>query len=279
MNVGLFSFVTDYSMPIVDFAREAEERGFESLWVPEHTHIPSTRATPYPGGGELPKEYSHTLDPFAALSAAAAVTSTIKLGTGITLIIERDTITAAKAAATVDHLSGGRFLFGLGGGWNREEAEHHGTEWATRFKRLEEQIEAIKAIWTLDEAEYHGRYVDFGPIWSWPKPVQRPHPPLILGGETIHTLRRIVRLGDGWLPRARQPQQVLDGIWTLRRLAETAGRDPASISVSVFALPPDPDWVGRFVEAEVDRIIFWVAPEDADATRARLDRYQAFIDQ
>lgn len=277
MNIGLFNFVTDYSMPITDLAREAEDRGFESLWVPEHTHIPAARETAYPGGGELPKEYSHTLDPFAALSAAAAVTSTIKLGTGITLIIERDTITAAKAAATVDYLSGGRFLFGVGGGWNREEAEHHGTEWTTRFKRLEEQLQALKAIWTQDEAEYHGKYVDFGPIWSWPKPIQRPHPPLILGGETIHTLRRIVSLGDGWLPRARQPQQVLDGIWTLRRLAETAGRNPASISISVFALPPDPEWVARFTDAGVDRIIFWLAPGDADANRARLEKLQPFI--
>lgn len=277
MNIGLFNFVTDYSMPITDLAPEAEDRGFESLWVPEHTHIPASRATPYPGG-ELPKEYSHTLDPFAALSAAAAVTSSIKLGTGITLIIERDTIATAKAAATLDYLSGGRFLFGLGGGWNREEAEHHGTQWDTRFKRLEEQMQALKAIWTEDEAEFHGEYVDFDAIWSWPKPVQDPHPPLILGGETIHTLRRIVKYGDGWLPRARRPEQVLEGITTLRRLAEDAGRDPASISISLFALPPDPTWVARFTEAGVDRIIFWLAPEDADATRKRLDRYQSFID-
>ena len=277
MDIGLFNFATDYSMPLADLAREAEARGFESLWVPEHTHIPVSRRSPYPGGGELPKEYSHTLDPFAALAAAAAVTSRLKLGTGITLIVERDTITAAKAAATVDHLSGGRFLFGLGGGWNREEAEHHGTEWATRFKRLEEQMQAIKAIWTQDEAEFRGRFVNFDRIWCWPKPVQKPHPPLILGGETIHTLKRIVRCGDGWLPRARQPEQVLEGIGTLRALSEAAGRDPTTISISVFALPPEQRLVDQFAAAGVNRVIFWLPSADADATRRRLDRCQGFL--
>ena len=277
MDIGLFNFATDYSMPLADLAREAEARGFESLWVPEHTHIPVSRRSPYPGGGELPKEYSHTLDPFAALAAAAAVTSRLKLGTGITLIVERDTITAAKAAATVDHLSGGRFLFGLGGGWNREEAEHHGTEWATRFKRLEEQMQAIKAIWTQDEAEFHGQFVNFDRIWCWPKPVQEPHPPLILGGETIHTLKRIVRCGDGWLPRARQPEQVLEGIGTLRALSEAAGRDPATISISVFALPPEQRLVDQFAAAGVNRVIFWLPSADADVTRRRLDRCQGFL--
>ena len=277
MDIGLFNFATDYSMPLADLAREAEARGFESLWVPEHTHIPVSRRSPYQGGGELPKEYSHTLDPFAALAAAAAVTSRLKLGTGITLIVERDTITAAKAAATVDHLSGGRFLFGLGGGWNREEAEHHGTEWATRFKRLEEQMQAIKAIWTQDEAEFHGQFVNFDRIWCWPKPVQEPHPPLILGGETTHTLKRIVRCGDGWLPRARQPEQVLEGIGTLRALSEAAGRDPATISISVFALPPEQRLVDQFAAAGVNRVIFWLPSADADATRRRLDRCQGFL--
>ncbi len=277
MDIGLFNFATDYSMPLADLAREAEARGFESLWVPEHTHIPVSRRSPYQGGGELPKEYAHTLDPFAALAAAAAVTSRLKLGTGITLIVERDTITAAKAAATVDHLSGGRFLFGLGGGWNREEAEHHGTEWATRFKRLEEQMQAIKAIWTQDEAEFHGQFVNFDRIWCWPKPVQEPHPPIILGGETIHTLKRIVRCGDGWLPRARQPEQVLEGIGKLRALSEAAGRDPATISISVFALPPEQRLVDQFAAAGVNRVIFWLPSADADATRRHLDRCQGFL--
>ena len=277
MNIGLFNFATDYSMPVPDLAREAEARGFESFWIPEHTHIPTSRRTPWPGGGDLPREYAHTFDPFTALGAAATVTSTIKLGTGIVLIIERDTITAAKAAASVDHLSGGRFLFGLGGGWNREEAEHHGTEWDTRFKRLAEQMQAMKAIWTEVKAEFHGEHVDFDPIYSWPKPVQQPHPPLLLGGETIHTLRRIVAHGDGWLPRARDPEQVLEGIPTLRRLAEEAGRDPDSIGVSVFGLPPAPDLVARFTEAGVERIIFAVPPDEADATRRRMDRLSGFL--
>ncbi|MCY4533417.1 MAG: TIGR03619 family F420-dependent LLM class oxidoreductase [Gammaproteobacteria bacterium] len=278
MNIGIFNFITEYAMPVTDLAREVEERGFDSLWLPEHTHIPTSRKSPYPEADELPKEYLHTLDQFTTLSAAAAVTSTIKLGTGITLIIERDTITAAKAAATLDYLSGGRLLFGLGGGWNQEEAEHHGTQWDTRFKRLEEQMQALKIIFTEDEAEFHGKYVDFDPIWAWPKPVQKPHPPMFLGGETIHTLRRIVKYGDGWLPRARWPEKVLEGVTTLRQLAEEEGREPSSINISIFAMPPDPDWVSRFTDAGVDRLIFFLPPDDADATRRRLDRVGRFLD-
>jgi probable F420-dependent oxidoreductase len=277
MDIGIFNFITEYAMPVTDLAREVEARGFDSLWLPEHTHIPTSRKSPYPEADELPKEYLHTLDQFATLSAAAAVTSTLKLGTGITLIIERDTIATAKSAATLDYLSGGRLLFGLGGGWNREEAEHHGTQWDTRFKRLEEQMQALKIIFTDDEAEFHGKYVDFDPIWAWPKPIQDPHPPLFLGGETIHTLRRIVKYGDGWLPRARWPEKVLEGVTTLRQLAKEAGRDPSSINISIFAMPPDPEWVKRFTDAGVNRLIFFTPPEDADSTRRRLDQLGGFL--
>jgi probable F420-dependent oxidoreductase len=264
-------------MPVVDVARELEKRGFESLWVPEHTHIPASRKSPYFGGAELPKEYSHTLDPFVALTAAAAVTERIRLGTGISLIIERDTIATAKSAASLDLVSNGRFEFGLGGGWNREEAEHHGVDWPTRFKRLEEQIEALKLIWTEEEAEYHGQFVDFDPIWSWPKPVQEPHPPILIGGETIHTLRRIVKLADGWIPRARNPEAVFSGLETLKRLCEEADRDPDSIAVSVFAPQPDPEVIESLKQSGARRIIFWLPPEPEEKTLQRLDRYGGFL--
>jgi probable F420-dependent oxidoreductase len=278
MNIGIFNFITDYSMPITELAPAVEERGFDSLWLPEHTHIPTSRKSPYPEADELPNEYLHTLDPFVTLAAAATVTNTLKLGTGITLIIERDTITTAKSAATLDFLSGGRLQFGLGGGWNQEEAEHHGTEWGSRFKRLEEQMQALKMIFTEDEAEFHGKYVDFDPIWAWPKPAQNPHPPIYLGGETIHTLRRVVKYGDGWLPRAGWPEKVLEGIGTLRQLANEAGRDPSSINISVFAMPEDRDWISKFSDAGVDRLIFFLAPEDNDTTLRNLDRLRGFID-
>ena len=277
MQIGVFQFATDYSMPIDALARAAEERGFDSLWVPEHTHIPASRLTPY-RGGELPKEYYHTLDPFVALTTAALATSTLKLGTGICLLMERDTITTAKTAATLDMISGGRLLLGLGGGWNREEMENHGTEFATRFKKLEEQIQALRIIWTEDEAEFHGQFVDFDPIWSWPKPVQQPHPPLILGGETTHTLRRVVKYCDGWLPRARDPERVLKALANLRQLAGEAGRDMSSISVSFFAPPPREEIIDRFKQTEAERIILWLPSEDSDATLSRLDRYCAFLD-
>ena len=187
MQIGVTMFATDYAIPIDELARETEARGFESLWVPEHTHIPTSRRTPWPGGGELPKEYSHTYDPFISLMYAAAVTKHLKLGTGICLIIERDTIIAAKEVASLDRLSGGRFLFGIGGGWNTEEMEHHGTDFKTRFKKMGEQVRAMKAIWTKDVAEFHGDHVNFEPIWCWPKPAQQPHPPVLLGGESSHT--------------------------------------------------------------------------------------------
>jgi len=276
-GIGLFYFATEYGMPITEVAREAEQRGFESLWVPEHTHIPASRKSPYIGGAELPKEYAHTLDPFVALTAAAAVTERLRLGTGISLIIERDTIMTAKSAASLDLVSNGRFEFGLGGGWNREEAENHGTDWPTRFQRLEEQIEALKLIWTEEEAEYHGRFVNFDPIWSWPKPVQNPHPPILIGGETIHTLRRIVQLADGWIPRARNPERVFEGVETLKRLADEAGRDPASISVSVFAPQPDPELVDQLLAVKPRRIIFWLPAEEPSKTLRRIERYAGFV--
>ena len=275
MHIGLFPFLTDYSMPVHELAIAAEARGFESIWVPEHTHIPVQRKTAYPGGGELPKEYSHTLDPFVALAAAAAVTKEIKLGTGICLIVERDTITTAKTVATLDHFSNGRVLLGIGAGWNREEMENHGTAYVSRFRKMEEQMQALQRIWTQDEAQFHGHYVDFDPIWSWPKPKQQPHPPLILGGETDHTLKRIVQYGDGWLPRAREPQRVLDGMAQLERYAAEAGRAMSTISISVFAPPAKA--MDQFLDTTADRVILMLPAEDSDATLRRLDRYTQYV--
>src|SRR5947208_3345797 len=203
MHYGVCIFPTDYSIRIDELARAAEERGFESLFVTEHTHIPASRRTPFPGGTELPREYSHTLDPFVALTAAAAVTRTLKVGTGICLVIEHYPITLAKQVASLAFLSGGRFLFGIGGGWNAEEMENHGTAFKTRFRLLRERVLAMREIWTKDAAAFHGEFVRFDPIWSWPKPAQTPHPPILLGGESGYTLQRVVDFCDGWFPRGR----------------------------------------------------------------------------
>tara|TARA_B100000446_G_scaffold113973_1_gene106351 strand:+ start:290 stop:1126 length:837 start_codon:yes stop_codon:yes gene_type:complete len=276
-DIGIFYFATEYGHNVVDVARDAEQRGFESLWLPEHTHIPVSRKTPYAGGVELPKEYAHTLDPFVALAAVATATKHIRLATGISLLIERDTITMAKTLATLDLLSNGRAILGVGGGWNREEAEHHGVEWSQRFQKLEEQITAIKVIWANEEASFHGEHVRFDPIWSWPKPIQRPHPPILLGGETDHTLRRVIKYCDGWLPRARDPEIIVRGIARLNELAEEAGRDPESISVNVFAPRPDAELIDRFKGMGVARIVLWLPPEDRDAVSRRLDGYTRFL--
>ena len=203
MKIGFYYFATDYSMPIVEVARALEERGFESLFVPEHTHIPVSRRTPWPGGAELPRPYSHTLDPFVGLAAAAAVTSSLRLGTGICLLTERDPIVTAKEVATLDLVSNGRFEFGIGAGWNVEEMENHGTAFETRFRVMVDRAKAMQAIWTQEEAAYDGEFTRFEPIWSWPKPVQKPHPPILLGGESKHTLRRVMEFCDGWFPRGR----------------------------------------------------------------------------
>jgi len=201
MDVGAAMFFTDYSMPIVDLAQACEARGFESLWAPEHSHIPLSRKTPFPGGTELPKMYYDAMDPFVILAAAAAATKKLKLGTGVCLVIQRDTIQTAKLAASLDQVSGGRFLFGIGGGWNQDEMEDHGTVYATRFKRMREQVEAMRSIWTDQKPEYHGEIVDFPQMMAWPKPVQNPLP-IIVGGAFPHAARRAVRYGNGWIPIA-----------------------------------------------------------------------------
>jgi probable F420-dependent oxidoreductase len=270
MELGLAHFLTDYGIGPAELGRRAEELGFESLFLPEHTHIPMSRETPYPGGGELPPEYSHTLDPFAALGAAAAVTERLKLGTGVCLVIERDPIVTAKEVATLDHMSRGRFLFGVGAGWNIEEMRNHGTDPTTRFRRMRESVEAMKAIWTQDEAEYHGRLIDFDAIWMWPKPVQKPHPPVLVGGRGDKVLERVVAYGDEWIPnRVRSPEALAERIAELQRRAEAAGRD--RIPVTVFGAKPEARLLERLREAGVTRSLFYLAPGAPDDVRRGLE--------
>jgi len=256
MKFGIEMFPTHYSIGVTELGRAAEDMGFESVFFPEHTHIPTSRRSPWPGGAELPKEYSHALDPFVALGAVAAVTSTIKLGTGICLVIERDPIVLAKEVASLDYLSGGRVLFGIGGGWNYEEMEHHGTKPSLRWKILRERILAMKAIWTEDEAEYHGEFVNFEPIWSWPKPVQQPHPPIIVGGSGPRTLDRVIEYGDEWMPIGGRATNVGERIAELQRIAAEAGR--GSIPVTIFGVRPDPAVIEHYRSIGVTRCVFGV---------------------
>jgi len=277
MHIGICIFPTEYAIRIDELAREMEQRGFESLFVPEHTHIPTSRRSPFAGGQPLPREYAHTLDPFVGLMAAAAATTRLRIGTGICLIIERDTITTAKSVASLDLLSSGRFEFGIGGGWNAEEMEHHGTVFKTRFKKLREQALALKEIWTKEEPRFEGEFVRFEPIWAYPKPVQKPHPPILLGGESGHTLQRVVDFCDGWFPRGRAPELVLSGMKNLRERAARAGRDMKTISVSAFAAPADEKVLEQFAAAGVTRSLLRLPPEGRDAVLPLLDRYAKLI--
>jgi probable F420-dependent oxidoreductase len=275
MHFGVYVFPTDFSMSPAELAQAAEERGFESLLFPEHTHIPASRESPWPGGAELTPEYSHGLDPFVALTAAAAATKRIRIGTGVCLVIERDPIVLAKEVASLDLVSGGRFLFGIGGGWNREEMANHGTEWSTRWSLLRERVEAMKAIWTQDEASYHGTYVNFDRIWCWPKPVQKPHPPVIVGGNGERTLQRVVRYGDEWMPIGRNDITFGERIKELQELAAAAGRKP--IPVGVFGSPSKPEWLEKHQSDGISRIVFPIPPADRETVLPRLDRVVALI--
>ena len=278
MDFGAMMFMTDYSISAVDLARALEERGFESLWNPEHSHIPLSRKTPFPGGGELPKMYYDAMDPFVTLTAAAAVTKKLKLGTGVCLVIQRDTIQTAKLVASLDQVSGGRFLFGIGGGWNQEEIENHATVFVTRMRKMREQIEAMKAIWTENQAEYHGEIVDFGPMMTWPKPVQKPHPPVILGGAFPWAARRAIRYGDGWYPNAASgnPEEYMPAF---RKMAEEAGRDPASLPVTLGGAPEDADKLKRFRDLGAARVNVTLMSEKADAILPILDRWAGLMRQ
>jgi len=276
MKLGVMSFNTEYSIRADDLAREAEQRGFESVWYPEHTHIPASRETPFPGGGELPAEYAHMSDPFTSMAAAAAVTNTIKLGTGICLVVEHDPIALAKTVATVDRLSEGRVLFGVGAGWNREEMENHGTPYAKRWKVLEERVKAMKALWTQEEASFHGEFVNFDRIWSYPKPVQEPHPPVILGTFGSRWGRqRVADFGDGWIPIGLFHEDLRADIEDLRRRLREVGRNPDAVSISMFDVySTSEDDLKRFADlGGIERAIPRCPTEDRDAVLRWLDRY------
>jgi probable F420-dependent oxidoreductase len=278
MHVGCVIFPTAYAIRVDELARALEARGFESLFVTEHTHIPASRRTPFPAGGPLPREYAHTLDPFVALTAAAAVTTRLRLGTAVCLVPQHDPIVAAKAVASLDLLSEGRVLFGVGAGWNAEEMEDHGTAFATRYRVMRERVLAMKAIWTQEEAAFQGEFVRFEPIWSYPKPVQRPHPPILFGGETAHTLARVVALGDGWIPRARAGEAaILAGLADLRARAARAGRDARELSVTVFAAPPEADALQRYRAAGITRALLRLPSEGREAVLPLLDRWARLL--
>ena len=276
MQFGLAIFPTADIQAPAELARMAEDRGFESLFFPEHTHIPADRATPYPAGGELPPEYSRTYDPFVGLTAAATATSTLRVGTGICLVIERDPIITAKEVASLDRLCGGRFLFGVGGGWNHEEMANHGTDPARRFGLMRERIEAMRTIWTEEEASYHGRYVEFERIWCWPKPLQQPHPPVLVGGNGPRVFDRVLAYGDEWMPNRVGPDEAM--LAQLREFAahvERAGREP--IPVTIMGMMRDPARIESFTQAGAHRGVFWVPTTTPGEVEAAMDRYAAAV--
>jgi probable F420-dependent oxidoreductase len=257
MQFGASMFFTDYSTAPAALAQALEERGFESVWAAEHSHIPLSRRTPFAGGGELPKQYYEAMDPFVVLTAAAMASKTLKVGTGVCLVNQRDPIQTAKLVASIDQVSGGRFLFGIGNGWNQDEMENHGTVFATRHKLVRERIEAMKAIWTQTKAEYHGEFVNFDPMMSWPKPLQKPHPPIIVGGVFPYAARRAVRYGDGWIPTvgaARNVAAFFDALPKFHAMLKEAGRDPAGCPVSLSSAPADLDLLKRCRDLGIVRV-------------------------
>ncbi len=269
MHVGVALFFTDYSIRPADLAVALEERGFESLWAPEHSHIPLERTAPWPQGGELPKKYFQVMDPFVTLTAAATVTTRLKIGTGICLVPQRDVFQTAKAVASLDVMSGGRFLFGVGAGWNVDEMINHGVDPKTRMQLMREKTEAMRVIWTEETAAYQGELVKFGPMQSWPKPAAPP--PVYVGGAFPYGARRALRYGDAWLPHARRPEyHILDRMVEFRAMAADAGRE---IPVTVFGGEPEPDMLKRYADAGIDRVVVNIEPMDRDASLSRLDEW------
>jgi probable F420-dependent oxidoreductase len=273
MKFGISTFVNDDSIDTVSLARAIEERGFASLVIAEHTHIPASRETPYPQGGDLPSVYYRTLDPFITLAAAAAVTSTIELFTGIALLIQRDPIITAKEAASIDLISGGRFVFGVGAGWNIEELRDHGTDPKTRGALLDERIEAIKALWTTEPAEYHGKYVDFDPSYCRPKPVQQPHPPIYIGGDSDATVKRVIRHGAGWISNPLPVERLTKRIDQIR---EGSGRD---VPLAMFGTPNDLDYWRAAEELGFSQLALLLPTRPHDESLQLLDEYAARVAQ
>jgi probable F420-dependent oxidoreductase len=278
MEFGASIFFTDYSITPAALAVALEVRGFDSVWAAEHSHIPVPRRTPPAGGGELAKRYYDVMDPFVTLTAAASATKKLKVATGICLVIQRDTIQTAKLVASIDQVSGGRFLFGIGGGWNVEEIEAHGTDFGSRMQKMREQMEAMKEIWTKTTAEYTGEIVKVPSMQTWPKPVQKPYPPILVGGAFPWAARRAIRYGDGWYPNASSgnPDEYMPRFWTM---AEEAGRDPKALSVTIGGAPENPDQLKRFRDLGVARAVVTLPAEGADQVLPILDRWASFIRQ
>jgi probable F420-dependent oxidoreductase len=274
MDFGAAIFFTDYSMGPAALGRALEERGFGSLWAPEHSHIPLSRQSPFPAGGDVPKKYYDVMDPFVTLAAAAAATTRLQVATGICLVVQRDPIQTAKAVASLDQISGGRFLFGIGAGWNAEEMADHGTDFKTRFRVMQERVEAMKAIWTQSKPQYNGEFVKFPAMMTWPKPVQQPHPPVIVGGAYPYGTRRAITYGDGWVPHARRPAygDLINVLPEARKLMAEAGRDPATLPITVFGVAEDLDLVKRYRDAGIARVVFNLPSAKADEVFPALDR-------
>lgn len=273
---GVTMFPTDTAIGPVEIAKAVEERGLDSLFFPEHTHIPASRATPFPGGGDLPEMYWRAHDPFVALGAAAAATERIRLGTGICLVIERDPITLAKEIASLDTISGGRAIIGIGAGWNREEMENHGADYKNRWAVVREKVLAMREIWNNAEAEFHGEYVDFDPIWSYPKPVQDNGPPIWIGANSKWVFDRIADYGDGWMPIGGLGSGNME---LLKSAVEARGRDLESIDLALFGAPPDAGEVRGRIAQGFDEVIFVVPPANEDVVLPLLDRYAGVVEE
>ena len=281
MKIGAAIFFTDYSMSPAALGRALEERGFESLWAPEHSHIPTSRSVAFPAGGELPKKYYDVMDPFVTLSAAAAATTRLLLGTAICLVIQRDPIQTAKSVASLDQISNGRFLFGVGAGWNSEEMENHGTVYKTRLSLMRERIEAMKQIWTQPTASYKGRFVEFSEMMSWPKPVQKPHPPIIMGGAFPFGAKRAIDYCDGWFPHAVRPAygEVIEMFAQFRQMAAEAGRAAESVPITVYGVGENIDLLKRYRDAGTARVMFELPSAGEEEILPMLDRCAELIRQ
>jgi probable F420-dependent oxidoreductase len=270
MEFGVGFFPTHDAMDLTSLARLVEERGQDVLLFAEHSHIPADRRSPYPGGGELPHKYAHTYDLFVAITAAITATSRLRVGSGICLVVQRDPIHTAKEVASIDHLSGGRLEFGVGAGWNREEMADHGTDPRVRMAIMRERMEAMTAIWTQDEASYHGEYVNFDRIWSWPKPTQRPHPPVLVGGNGPTVLDRVLAFGDAWMPN-----HARDGI--LGRAKELTARADRPVDVMVMGVPADAEVLERYAQAGFRRVLHWLPSQHRSGVERALDAYESAI--
>lgn len=272
MKFGVSTFITDQGIGPAALGRAVEERGFDSLLIAEHTHIPVERRSPYPGGGDLPEMYYRTLDPFVALSAAASVTGRLLLGTGIALVAQRDPIVTAKEVASLDLISQGRAIFGVGVGWNREEMENHGADPTTRGRMVNERLRAMRELWTRDKAEFHGEFVDFDPVYSWPKPVQSPHPPVYVGGAE-GAFKRVAELGDAWLANRTTPEKLAPQIEQLRSVA---GRD---VPVTVYAASDDAATIEGFTQLDVERLLLYLPTRPESESLKVLDQLAAVADR